>query len=304
MSKRLELKIQPIPERAIVLDTESTGFTPKSGHRMVELAAIELIRGRPTGERFHTYINPCRSVPIEAFNVHGLDLAFLRDKPLFKDIARPFADFVGDQDTPVWAHNATFDQRFIAFEMLKAGLDFPHAFSCSLKLARALPHGAEGNKLGELTKAINYKWGPKGAHSAIEDTLALSSVLTDLLWPLEAIEAAKPPKAPKPRKKNAASPAKSASKTITTSLPEGFQPLTAEMDPRIKRYDDLKLEDRLFARGKKWTPAEESTLIHGFVTKKADIDQLISVHGRTPGAILMKLEALGVVAQGHPYTRT
>jgi DNA polymerase-3 subunit epsilon len=82
--------------REIVLDTETTGFEPSEGHRIVEIGAIELFNHMPTGKVYHQYINPERAMPIEAFQVHGLGDDFLRDKPRFAEIATAFLEFIGD----------------------------------------------------------------------------------------------------------------------------------------------------------------------------------------------------------------
>ena len=85
--------------REIVLDTETTGFEPTEGDRIVEIGAVELFNHMPTGRTYHQYINPERSMPKAAFEVHGLGDDFLRDKPVFKDIAQAFLDFVGSEQT-------------------------------------------------------------------------------------------------------------------------------------------------------------------------------------------------------------
>ena len=90
--------------REIVLDTETTGFEPEDGDRIVEIGAVELLNHVPTGRTYHQYINPQRSMPKEAFEVHGLGDDFLRDKPLFVDIAQAFVDFIGDATLVI--HNA------------------------------------------------------------------------------------------------------------------------------------------------------------------------------------------------------
>ncbi|MEQ9247474.1 MAG: exonuclease domain-containing protein, partial [Nitratireductor sp.] len=82
--------------REIVLDTETTGFDPEQGDRIVEIGAVELYNHMPTGRTFHEYINPLRSMPQEAFEVHGLGDDFLRDKPVFEKIAQSFVDFISD----------------------------------------------------------------------------------------------------------------------------------------------------------------------------------------------------------------
>ena len=82
--------------REIVWDTETTGFDPESGDRLVEIGAVELLNHMPTGKVYHQYINPERSMPQEAFAVHGLGDEFLTDKPVFKTVAQDFLDFIGD----------------------------------------------------------------------------------------------------------------------------------------------------------------------------------------------------------------
>ena len=114
--------------REIVLDTETTGFEPHEGDRIVEIGAVELMGHVPTGRTYHQYINPQRSMPAEAFGVHGIgpDLLeppqdpkpgqeTLRDKPLFKDIAQEFVDFIGDAKLVI--HNAAFDMKFLNAEL-------------------------------------------------------------------------------------------------------------------------------------------------------------------------------------------
>ena len=86
--------------REIVLDTETTGFDPGTGDRIVEIGAVELSGHVPTGRVYHQYINPERAMPDEAFQVHGLGDEFLADKPVFKSIGQAFLDFVGDGHCP------------------------------------------------------------------------------------------------------------------------------------------------------------------------------------------------------------
>lgn len=101
--------------REIVLDTETTGFEPTEGDRIVEIGAVELHNHMPTGRTFHEYINPQRDMPQAAFEVHGLGNDFLRDKPLFAQIGRKFLDFVGDAKLVI--HNAAFDMKFLNAEL-------------------------------------------------------------------------------------------------------------------------------------------------------------------------------------------
>ena len=107
--------------REIVLDTETTGFEPSEGHRIVEIGAIELLNHMPTGRTYHQYINPDRAMPKEAFEVHGLGDDFLRDKPRFAQIGLAFLDFIGG-DAKLVIHNAAFDMKFLNAELTWASL--------------------------------------------------------------------------------------------------------------------------------------------------------------------------------------
>lgn len=105
--------------REIIFDTETTGFDPKNGDRLVEIGCIEMVNRVLTGRTFHAYFNPCRSMPAEAEAVHGLSEAFLADKPLFESSAQDFLDFI--EDSPLVAHNAMFDYGFINAELALCG---------------------------------------------------------------------------------------------------------------------------------------------------------------------------------------
>lgn len=101
--------------REVALDTETTGIEPEAGHRLVEIGAVEMLNHIPTGLTYHQYINPDRSVPKEAYEIHGLDNAFLSDKPRFVDIADDLLEFLGDSGLVI--HNAVFDMGFINAEL-------------------------------------------------------------------------------------------------------------------------------------------------------------------------------------------
>ena len=101
--------------REIVLDTETTGLDPNQGHRLVEVGCVELLNRIPTGATFHAYLNPERDMPAEAFAIHGLSSEFLKDKPLFADVADDFLAFIGDD--PLVIHNASFDHGFLCAEL-------------------------------------------------------------------------------------------------------------------------------------------------------------------------------------------
>ena len=101
--------------REIILDTETTGFKPSEGHKIVEIGCVEMIDKHITGQEYQIYINPERAMPEAAFKVHGLSEKFLRTQPLFKEIADDFLHFIG-QDTLV-IHNAPFDMGFLNYEL-------------------------------------------------------------------------------------------------------------------------------------------------------------------------------------------
>ena len=104
--------------REIVIDTETTGLDAANGDRLIELGCIEIVNRIPTGREFHRYLNPERDIHRDAVAVHGLTREFLKDKPLFKDIADEFLEFI--EDAPLVAHNATFDIGFLNAELQRA----------------------------------------------------------------------------------------------------------------------------------------------------------------------------------------
>ena len=105
--------------REIIFDTETTGFDPKTGDRLVEIGCIELVDRRETGQTFHAYFNPERDMPAAAEAVHGLSIQFLSDKPLFAARVDDLMDFLGD--APLVAHNAAFDFGFVNAELARGG---------------------------------------------------------------------------------------------------------------------------------------------------------------------------------------
>ena len=106
--------------REIALDTETTGLDPKAGHRIVEIACVELDNFLPTGRTYQQYINPERDMPEEAFRVHGLSADFLAGHPVFSEVVREFLDFIGEARLVI--HHAEFDMRFLNAELTQLGL--------------------------------------------------------------------------------------------------------------------------------------------------------------------------------------
>src|SRR3954465_1055817 len=103
--------------REIVFDTETTGFEPSDGHRIVEIGCVELMDHFPTGRTLQFYLNPQRDVPIESQRVHGLSSTFLSDKPLFSAVVEEFLEFIGE--APRVTHNASFDIKFIKADLAR-----------------------------------------------------------------------------------------------------------------------------------------------------------------------------------------
>ena len=100
--------------REIILDTETTGLDPRDGHKVIEIGGVEMINKVLTGNKFHYYVNPERDVPQDAYRIHGISSEFLQDKPLFRDIAHEFINFINNAKLVI--HNAQFDIKFLNYE--------------------------------------------------------------------------------------------------------------------------------------------------------------------------------------------
>jgi len=166
--------------REIVLDTETTGFKPEQGDRIVEIGAVELFNTMPTGNTYHQYINPERSMPEEAFKVHGLGDEFLADKPVFKEIAQEFMDFIGQSQLVI--HNAPFDMKFLNAELkwiklptipMEQALD-------TLLMARKKFPGAQAS-LDALCRRFGIDNSSRTLHGALLDSEILAEVYLELL---------------------------------------------------------------------------------------------------------------------------
>ena len=166
--------------REIVWDTETTGFDPLAGDRIVEIGAVELNQHLPTGRVYHQYVNPERDMPAGAFEVHGLSISFLKDFPTFRDIASEFIDFVGD--ATLIAHNAKFDMKFINAELKKVGLpEVPLNQSLdTLEIARKKFPGAQ-NSLDALCRRFNIDNSGRQKHGALLDSEILAEVYLELV---------------------------------------------------------------------------------------------------------------------------
>lgn len=166
--------------REIVLDTETTGFEPSEGHRIVEIGAVELFNHLPTGRTYHQYINPDRLMPKEAFEVHGLGDEFLRDKPVFSRIGQAFLDFIGDAQLVI--HNAAFDMKFLNFELDRAGLAvLPFARATdTLMIARSKFPGSPAS-LDALCRRFGVDNSKREKHGALLDSEILAEVYLELV---------------------------------------------------------------------------------------------------------------------------
>lgn len=166
--------------REIVLDTETTGFDPQSGDRIVEIGAVELQRHVPTGETFHVYINPERSMPEDAFAVHGLGDDFLRDKPKFASVGQGFLDFIGDANLVI--HNAAFDMKFLNAELKWAGLEtIPYDRAVdTLEIARKRFPGSPAS-LDALCRRFGIDNSARTLHGALLDSEILAEVYLELI---------------------------------------------------------------------------------------------------------------------------
>jgi DNA polymerase-3 subunit epsilon len=166
--------------REIVLDTETTGFDPFSGDRIVEIGALELEGHVPTGRQFHEYINPERSMPDEAFQVHGLGDDFLRDKPKFAAVGQKFLDFI--QDSTLIIHNAAFDMKFLNAELKWMGLpEIPMSQALdTLPMARKKFPGSPAS-LDALCRRFGITNFERDLHGALLDSEILAEVYLELI---------------------------------------------------------------------------------------------------------------------------
>ncbi len=165
--------------REIVIDTETTGLNPLTGDRVVEIGGVELFNHIPTGRHFHKYINPQRQMDADAFNVHGLSDEFLRDKPLFRDVADEMIAFFGD--ATLIAHNAPFDVQFLNFELEKAGRpSIKNTIIDTVAVARDKHPGARVS-LDALCKHYGIDNSRRTLHGALLDSEILADVYLELI---------------------------------------------------------------------------------------------------------------------------
>lgn len=166
--------------REIVVDTETTGLDPLAGHRLVEVACVELMNHLPTGRTFQAYVNPKRDMPADAQAVHGLTAEFLADKPEFAAVAPGFLDFIADDRLVI--HNAEFDLKFINAELAaveRAALPYTRVVD-TLAMARRKFPGAPAS-LDALCKRFAIDTAHRTRHGALLDAELLAQVYVELI---------------------------------------------------------------------------------------------------------------------------
>lgn len=166
--------------REIVLDTETTGFDPDDGHRIIEIGCVELMNHLPTGNVWHHYINPEREIDAGAMAVHGIKNEFVKDKPLFGELVGSFLDFIGDAKLVI--HNAAFDIKFLNAEL--KGYGFPpfkvaDAIDTVLIARKKFP-GSPAN-LDALCRRFNVDLSGRDLHGALLDAQLLATVYLELI---------------------------------------------------------------------------------------------------------------------------
>jgi DNA polymerase-3 subunit epsilon len=181
--------------REIILDTETTGLRPSEGHKIIEIAAVEIINFLPTGKSYQQYINPERDVPQSSIDIHGLTQEFLVDKPIFTKIADDFKEFI--RDDKIIAHNVDFDIGFINYELQNCGKSLiGNETLDTVSIAREKFPG-QSVSLDALCKKFSIDNTQRKKHSATLDTDLLARVyieLVDAREPSLDLEVEKEPK--------------------------------------------------------------------------------------------------------------
>ncbi len=171
--------------REIVLDTETTGLDPFQGHRLVEIGCVELINRIPSGLTFHSYFNPERSMPAEAFAIHGLNDEFLKDKLFFSEAVDDLIAFLGD--APLVIHNAAFDIGFLNAELERVGrppIARERMIDTLLIARRKHPGGL--NRLDDLCARYAIDNSRRTKHGALLDAELLAEVYVELIGARQA----------------------------------------------------------------------------------------------------------------------
>jgi len=165
--------------RQILLDTETTGLDPKSGHRIIEIGCVEIVNRKFTGSEFHTYLNPEREIDEEAEKIHGLSFEFLSDKPKFYEVLDEFLEYIKDSELLI--HNAPFDIGFINHEIKLHSKKGPFVetivdkITDTLQIARE-KHPGQRNSLDALAQRYEIGGYDRSYHGAILDSKILGDV--------------------------------------------------------------------------------------------------------------------------------
>ena len=164
----------------VILDTETTGKSTRENHRIVEIGCIELKDQIPTNNIFHEYLNPQRTVPKEAFKIHGYSDEFLSDKKVFSEIAENFLNFI--KNKKIIIHNAAFDLSFLDYELKRINLNKIDKKNIvdTLEIARQKYPGSQ-NSLDALCKRFNIDNSKREKHNALIDCQLLKEVYVNLL---------------------------------------------------------------------------------------------------------------------------
>ena len=177
--------------RQIILDTETTGLDPKSGHKIIEIGCIELVNRKFTGEQFHVYINPDRDSDEAALEVHGLTTEFLSDKPRFEDIYDDFISFIDQSELLI--HNAEFDIKFLDHEIQLLSKKLPTISECVSKITDTLQiarekHPGQRNSLDALVKRYEIGGYDRELHGALLDSQILGDVYLSMTGGQSALD--------------------------------------------------------------------------------------------------------------------
>ena len=163
--------------RQAMLDTETTGLDPKLGHRIIEIAAVEMVNRRLTGNHYHCYLNPDREIDAGAQQVHGISAEFLQDKPRFKDVVEEFIAYVNGAELVI--HNAPFDVGFLNHELGMIQRERINHFCPSvidtLKMAKEV-HPGQKNNLDALCRRYQVDNSARTLHGALLDAELLAEV--------------------------------------------------------------------------------------------------------------------------------
>jgi len=163
--------------RQIILDTETTGLDPALGHRIIEIAAVEIVNRRFTEKYYHQYVNPEREIDAGALEVHGITGEFLADKPKFREVAKEMLEFIEGAELII--HNAPFDVAFLNYELALLELqslgEYCPQVTDTLKMAKGL-HPGKRNSLDALCERYQIDNSSRSLHGALLDARLLAEV--------------------------------------------------------------------------------------------------------------------------------